>query len=376
MRRIEFSAAPRADVALLKRNLEFWPVLREIVSGFSTIELETIGSPVNGRDVVQVARDLITNKSTLGYASMAARFRKSGARVLLASDQTSQPVTELGRLVPMMYQVLIAHGSQRREHFRSTNTIGQRTNRVLCVWGQSDVDLNHEETEGGVRCIAVGSLRNAAYVRAHPLEAERKSIRELLFVSQYSGPHEDDPSPSTKREQILWSLKSHLRRYCTERSVPLTVALRPPVSAPHAPNQLNEERAHYSRVFAGIQLSFTDPGVAFASYRASDDSNVTVGVPSGALTESFGRGNKVLMFRQSSESGSYFGFPVDGPWLVTEPTYEKFAERLDDLRSRLRQEVAQQWQQARHFMVANAESDAPLAIVRELISRCVRGEEL
>jgi len=72
MRRNEFSTAPRADVAMLKRNLEFWPVLREIVSGFSTIELETIGSPVNGRDVVQVARDLVARKSTLGYSSMAA----------------------------------------------------------------------------------------------------------------------------------------------------------------------------------------------------------------------------------------------------------------------------------------------------------------
>jgi len=376
MRRIEFSAAPRADVALLKRNLEFWPVFREIVSGFSTIELETIGSPVNGRDVVQVARDLITNKSTLGYASMAARFRKSGARVLLASDQTKEAADALHELLPNVSQILIAHGSQRPEVLLKYHRVSSRPRRLLCVWGNNDVELYQSLASDGIRCIPIGSLRNAAYVRAHPLEAERKSIRELLFVSQYSGPHEDNPSPSTKREQILWSLKSYLRRYCTERSVPLTVALRPPVSAPHAPNQLDEERAHYSRTFAGVQLSFTDPGVAFASYRASDDSNVTVGVPSGALTESFGRGNKVLMFRQSPESGSYFGFPVDGPWLVTEPTYDKFAQRLDDLRSRLRQEVAQQWQQARHFMVANAESDAPLAIVRELISRCVRGEEL
>jgi len=50
--------------------------------------------------------------------------------------------------------------------------------------------------------------------------------------------------------------------------------------------------------------------------------------------------------------------------------------RLDDLRRRPQQDITQEWQQARQFMLANAESDAPLAIVRELISRCVRGEEL
>jgi hypothetical protein len=376
MRRIEFSAAPRADVALLKRNLEFWPVFREIVSGFSTIELETIGSPVNGRDVVHVARDLAANKSTLGYASMAARFRKSGARVLLASDQTKEAADALYELLPNVDQILIAHGSQRPEVLLKHHRVTSRRRRLLCVWGNSDVELYRSLADDGVRCIAVGSLRNAAYLRAHPLEAERESIRELLFVSQYSGPHEDDPSPSTKREQILWSLKSQLRRYCNERSLPLTIALRPPVSAPHAPNQLEDEMAHYARMFAGVRLSFTDPRVAFASYKASDETNVTVGVPGGALTESFGRGNKVLMLRQLPESGSYFGFPVDGPWLVTEPTFDEFATRLDELRRRPRIEVVDQWRQAREFMLANAENDAPMRIVREYVTRSLSGESV
>lgn len=375
MRRIEFSAAPRADVALLKRNLEFWPVFREIVTGFSTIELETIGSPVNGRDVVQVARDLVTNKSTLGYASMAARFRKSGARVLLASDQTKEVADALYELLPNVCQILIAHGSQRPEVLLEHHRVSSRPGRLLCVWGSSDVELYQSLADDHIRCVAIGSLRNAAYLRRHPLQSARVSKHELLFVSQYSGSDEDDPNPITKREQVLRSLKSHLRRYCTEHSVPLSIALRPPVSAPHVPNHLDEELAHYCREFAGVKLSFTDPGVPFASYRASDESNVTVGVPSGALTESFGRGNKVLMFRQSPESGSYFGFPVDGPWLVTEPTYDEFAERLDDLRNRPRAETVDDWRQARDFMLANAESDAPLTLVSDLISRCVRGEQ-
>jgi hypothetical protein len=376
MRRIEFSAAPRADVALLKRNLEFWPVFREIVSGFSTIELETIGSPVNGRDVAPVVRDLFAKKATLGYASMAARFRKSGARVLLASDQTSQPISELGRLVPMMQQVLIAHGSHRRKHIHDPNRITGRENRVLCVWGQSDIDLQREASVDGVRCRAVGSLRNAGYLRLHPLREKRPTEHELLFISQYAGREEGHSSPTSKRNQVLLLLKSHLRRYCSENSLALTVALRPPISAPHAVNQQTEEKRHYQHLFAGVRLRFTDPTQLYASYRASDEADVTIGVPEGTLTESFGRGNKVLMFGESSAKTSHYEFPLDGPWLVREPIYEQFAERMDYLRGKSRVELAAEWQDARQYVLANAESDAPLAIVRDLISRCVSGEEL
>jgi hypothetical protein len=82
------------------------------------------------------------------------------------------------------------------------------------------------------------------------------------------------------------------------------------------------------------------------------------------------------MFRQSPESGSHFGFPVDGPWLVTEPTYDEFATRLDDLRRRPRIEVVDQWRQAREFMLVNAESDAPLRIVRDYVTRSLNGESV
>lgn len=374
MRRIEFSAAPRADIALLKRNLEFWPVFREIVSGFSTIELETIGSPVNGRDVMQVARDLVARKSTLGYASMAARFRKSGARVLLAADQVWQVADALNELLPSVPQVLVAHGTQRSEIIRDFYKVVARPGRVLCVWGQSDVDLYREASRDGVECRVVGSLRNADYLRLHPLKMDRAIRRNLLFVSQYSGQEEDNPSPTSKRNQILLALKNHLRRYCTDHSVDLTVALRPPVSAPHAANQVSDEIAHYMRVFDGVRLHFTDPSLPYASYLASDESDVTVGVPSGALTESFGRGNKVLMFRQSPESGSYYGFPVEGAWLVTEPTYKQFAERLDFLRERPRAELVAEWREVREYVVANAVSDSPLRIVRDFVTRSVNGE--
>lgn len=370
MRRVEFGRPAKADVAVLSRNLELWPVLREIIDGWSVVEVETIRSPIGLLDAPRILRTMRGQGTTLGYASMATRIRRSGAKVLVAVDQTAEVIEELGRLLPETHQVLIAHGSLRADHL-SMHSITRRAGRVLCTWGESDIEIYRTLGDSAVECRAVGSMRNAGYLRLHPLAQRRSVQHQLLLISQYSGADEEEAESPRKRDQILRILKSHVRRYCLSRDVPLTVALRPPVSAPHAPGQVDAERRHYERVFEGLRLGFTDPSKAYSTYLASDESDVTIGVPSGALTESFGRGNKVLMIRQTPTSGTYYGFPVDGDWLLTEPDYEEFATRLDTLRNARREDLAAQWRQAREYVVANAESDTPISLVRDHIARAL-----
>jgi len=373
MRRVEFKSPAKADVAVLSRNLELWPVLREIVEDWRVVEIETIRSPIGLLDAPRIWRTMRRQDATLGYASMAARIRRSGARVLVAVDQTSEVIEELGRLLPETHQVLIAHGSQRHDILREIHRIRYRDKRVLCVWGQSDADLYREVDENPATCHVVGSLRNSDFLRRNPNLRPTTQGKSLLFVSQYSGRAEEGTTFGGKREEILALVKSHVRRYCLSRDVSLTVALRPPVSAPHAPGQVDAERRHYERVFAGLRLNFTDPSRAYSTYIASDESDVTIGVPTGSLTESFGRGNKVLMIRQTPTSGTYYGFPVDGDWLLTEPDFDEFAARLDKLRKSRREDLAAQWRDAREYVVANAETDAPISIVRDHIARALNG---
>ncbi|MFM7082388.1 MAG: hypothetical protein ACKOYI_10625 [Actinomycetota bacterium] len=370
MRRVEFRSPAKADVAVLSRNLELWPVLREVVDGWGVVEIETIQSPIGLLDTPRILRTMRGQGTTLGYASMAARIRRSGAKVLLAVDQTSEVIEELGRLLPETHQVLIAHGSLRADHL-SMHSITRRENRVLCTWGDSDIEIYRTLGDAAVECRAVGSMRNAGYVRLHPLAKQRSVQHQLLLISQYSGADEEEAGSPRKRDQILRTLKSHVRQYCLARNVSLTVALRPPVSAPYAPGQVDAERRHYERVFEGLRLNFTDPSKAYSTYLASDESDVTIGVPSGGLTESFGRGNKVLMIRQTPTLGTYYGFPVEGDWLLTEPDYDQFATRLDTLRNSRREDLATQWRQAREYVVANAETDAPISLVRDLIAQAL-----
>jgi hypothetical protein len=294
---------------------------------------------------------------------------------LLAVDQTVEVIEELGRLLPDLRQVVIAHGSIRADNLAHLR-IRRRNHRVLCVWGRSDADLYKMSSneDKSVLCEIVGSLRNAGYLRIYPLSPVRVAQTPLLFVSQYSGSDEEDLASTTRRNELLRLVKAHLRTYCFAHDLPLKIALRPAASAPLAPGQSASERSHYEQVFSDIRLTFTEPTDAYASYRASDDSDITVGVPTGALTESFARGNKVLMVRQDPTIGTYYGFPIDGDWVLTEPTYEQFATQLDKLRSMNRQDAANAWSRERQYMVANAESDDPIRLVRALLDRAIRGE--
>ena len=374
MGRLTFARTRRADVAVLSRNLELWPVFREVVAGMEVLELETIKTPLNVRDALRIVRHVLIGKASLGYASMAAQLQRSGVKVLLAVDQTSQVVEELGRLLPELRQVVIAHGSMRSSTLRA-HLLRARFNRVLCVWGKADQAVYGELTNVPVKSVVVGSLRNAGYLRTRRSGSiETKST--ILLISQYSGREIAGAEPMTKREEILYSLQQLLRRYCIERSVELTIALRPPVSAPNTPTQVSEEREYFKNVFSGVQIRYTDSSQQYASYLACDGAEVTVGVPTGTVTESFARGNKSLMCRQRPETGDFYGFPIDGPWLLTEPTYDEFATRLDALRAMRREEWAASCKREREYMVANADSDEPIRLVRELLERAVREEVL
>ena len=369
MRRIEFRRSPEADVAVLSRNLELWPVIRDVVRGMRVTEIETIGAPIGFIDATRILRTARSAGTSLGYASMVAKVRSSRVKVLVAVDQSIEVIEELGRLMPEIPQVLIAHGSTRPEVLVDFGKITRRAHRILGVWGQADVDTYSKNVPDGVSCFVVGSLRNAGYLRRHPLDASRQPQRPLLFVSQYSGVDEEREDSPQKRVQILFQIKNHLRRYCEKHHLPLTVALRPPASATLEAGQTDAERNHYLKVFSGLQIEFTDPASAHSTYLASDYADVTIGVPTGALTESFGRGNKVLMIRQAPASGTYYGFPVEGDWLLTEPTYEEFSVRLDKLRAMSRETCATAWRVPREYVCANAESDSPIELVRECVGR-------
>ena len=369
--RLQIGRQSPADVALLARNLEHWPEFLEITKEFRTVILETRSAPIPIASLWTVVSTMVRQSVSVGWASFVASSRESNVKVLFGTDQTREPFDKLAQLQPLTKQLLIAHGSVRRENLR-LNPIARAKGRLLCVWGQHDAALYKQMFKDPVECVVVGSLRNAMHIKKHGLDPNRSPTLPLLFVSQFRGLDEDDPIRSPDRSRVLRRLKEYLSRYCSERNLPLKIAMRPPVSGTPEPGHVEDEIQHYKQVFAGVTLSFTDPYVPYSTYVASDAADVTIGVPSGSLTESFGRGNKVLMFGQNPQSGDYLGFPLAGDWLICEPTYHEFEVKLDALRGECRKTKSEQWKDSRRYMIENAETDETVTRIVNLLQETLR----
>jgi hypothetical protein len=133
------------------------------------------------------------------------------------------------------------------------------------------------------------------------------------------------------------------------------------------PGARDREIQHFREIFSDLPLSYSDISKQYATYIDSDKSDVTIGVPSGSLTESFARGNKVLMIGQNPTTGDYLGFPREGRYLLYEPDYRVFAERLDEIREMSTKTFADQFAADREYVVANATSDKTIQIISDLI---------
>jgi hypothetical protein len=143
--------------------------------------------------------------------------------------------------------------------------------------------------------------------------------------------------------------------------------LRPRLSGELHAQAREREIEHFKKVFAAVSSSLSDSSKPYATYLDSDQSDVTIGVPSGSLTESFARGNKVLMIGQDPSTGDYFGFPREGLYLLHEPDYDLFAERLDEIREMSTKTFADRFELDREYVVANATSDKTIAIISQIV---------
>ena len=368
--RLKLTSTPRAQVAILAVNLRYWPELLELCDGLQVVVIETQRAPLRISRLRRILQLWRSDYTTLGFAAAAAELEASGAKVLVAIDQSFEAIHQLGQLLPVVPQVLVAHGSIRNENIKRAG-IMHRDHRLLAVWGEQDVLAYSESCEVPVQCIPIGSLRNAVYLKSRTAPPTAESRHPLLFVSQYSGKRETLDEGNPDRLRTLNLTKRHLARYCRERSIPLRIALRPAVSGDLMPDLHEEEKQHYFQVFESVKISFSDPSVRYSTYWESDCADVTIGVPAGSLTESFARGNKVLMIRQNPISGSYYGFPLDGIWLLTEPTYQEFAQRLDTLREIDLETWANVSTDARCQMIQDGESDRAFWLIREIVLKFV-----
>ncbi len=122
-------------------------------------------------------------------------------------------------------------------------------------------------------------------------------------------------------KETVTLLARYLGRYAKERGVRVCVAARSTDPA---------EQAFY-RAESGPDVPIIpqeDVLLSLTTYQAMDDSVVVLSFCSTAVLEAFGWGKKAL-FCNLFRDVDFYSSPRPGPWLVDEPRYELFAERLD-----------------------------------------------
>jgi hypothetical protein len=319
-------------------------------------------------------------------AWIAATSQVTGARVILGMDNfdlnqhsKSGPTLyeELGSILPNVEILSIQHGQELR---RFTPSDRKKRVKLLC-WGDwvSENFPKFGRTEG--EFVSVGALVDGLYRKERPAAIE-KDVKICLI--------------STIKDRTWWgseigerrsgyeSLVEYLRLFAQARGISPHVALTIRRDQNTELDEVTIERNWFLERLGG-EINFTEPKLIFGSphpqigelrqpkhiferystYYLCDRSEVTLGMTSSVLWESFGRGNKVLAVNLTDNP--IYDFPIPGVWSMRQPTYAKFENRLQELLRMPDEQWEQESREARnHLMTYNPDCPPHVEINQEI----------
>lgn len=179
---------------------------------------------------------------------------------------------------------------------------------------------------GGIqprRVIPIGTLTNSVYCREISPNRARHLLKsyDLCIIEKGIKEHVDSELARLRLESwtLIFQALSH---YCGYNNPRVIVALS---------NSDNPDEAfQWIRKHFQYDFDVTDPKVPFATYRAVDQSELTIGQASTVLCEALGRRKKVLSIDYSTPS--LFNLPGDGIAGLKSPSLEEFVERINTTR--------------------------------------------
>jgi hypothetical protein len=227
--------------------------------------------------------------------------------------------------------ISVQHGMRQLSNERVAST--KPANVIFLSWGELQVDdyaqgrtplpPNSSHQRIPKKTKPIGSLRDSMY-RAIDYRGEAR-LGRLCLISQFKGLDGHGLTLPAERQRNINLLIEHLGRYVERRDLDLVIALYS-----DRPEALKQEIEWYRGKF-GSRCTFNDPSVEFATYKTTDDCEMSFGVHTSVLWEVFGRSRKMLACNYTGDQ--VFDFPIDGPWYLKSGTYEEFERRVDDLRA-------------------------------------------
>lgn len=193
----------------------------------------------------------------------------------------------------------------------------------LFVIGEYEVSQYMEFKHRAKKIIPVGSLRDSFYRSdvGNLLDSNRRY--DICLVSQArESLYKNFPEQYVGFEKLLF----FLNRFQLERGVKVCIALRRQSGESGYEWECNWYKSRISKV-----TLIENNQKAYSTYVACDQSDITLGLHSTALRESYGRGNKVLSCNFSGID--YYSFPIEDDVSINIFDYNLFCLKLDYLMS-------------------------------------------
>jgi hypothetical protein len=289
--------------------------------------------------------------------------------------------SEVSRTIPELKFLSVQHGQELRRFQLGRST----ANVTLLCWGQWAVRKFPAFGRNEKAYIAVGSLVDSLYREIRPSEISKDV--EIALVSTVKGKPWWGREVGERRrgyEQLVEQLARYARENCIIVHVALTID-----RDQFGPDDAELERSWFLERL-GSNARFTEPAVLsgdrgvtfagrsdpryirerYATYYLCDRSNVTIGMASSVLWESFGRGNKLLSVNHTNNP--IYDFPIDGIWAMHKPTFDEFSERLSMLRTMQQSQWLLDSEIARLDLMTYDESAPPHQEINRILRESIR----
>lgn len=289
-------------IGIFKSEAKLWPEFADAIAARPSCVIDDLDMSVI-HNVAQLPRIL---KLTARFRDVPKRHQlvvnrllKMGVTTLLSTDRPISLLNSLAISCPDVRQVLVAHTTiQPLNRPRISETL-PFPNRTLLVWGLRDKEIVGA-LQPHLKIHVNGSLRNATFLRHQAMQSRVATAEKICVISSHLGEAKEE-SRRDKPSDIRYLLRERLLELASTASLqlglPLHIALKPPTMGFFSEGteaKHDAEREYFRRAFRGLSISFSDPSMPYSSYQASNESLLTVGLPTGALVETLGRGSAAM----------------------------------------------------------------------------------
>ena len=386
---LKFRYPPRPDVILLEADKS--PHLLSACENLSVEVYRSADRLVVVRPKYLVLLVYYWLRSTRMAALLCARLESQKIRVLIGMENydkryrkgdTSRTILEdVTEQIPQLRAFLVQHGQELRRF--PLNRVRKRVE--LFCWGNWVAQNYPRFGRNDLSYISSGALIDGLYRSVRPSIVPRDV--GICYVSTVK----DSSwwgSETGERRLGFEKLTEYLKTLAESMQVDVHVALTIDRDQNKEEDESSLERNWFLERL-GREIQFNEPSFLFgnqdvshqgrttpqyvkerySTYFLSDRSELTLGMASSVLWESFGRGNKILAVNLTDNE--LYDFPISGLWSMRQPTYEDFALRVQQLMQMPQEQWLNLTKEARFDLVAYREYEPPHKLINKYLCQAV-----